>query len=220
MSKVGDAILRELIHRSPIFTTKNVADAARVRNEVASRYLNQQAKKGVIARITRGIWADSRHPDFSPYAVVPFLLGVNGAQQGGYISLLSALSLRRMIEQIPRSIQVVSHVQRRPLRTPVGTYEFHRMHSDLLGGSEPYGQFGNFEVATAAKAMFDTIYFSVRRGRRFSHLPEIQLTSEFKISEFNEWIRRIPYPRLQVAVCTRWRQPQRDSIQSPRSVSD
>lgn len=219
MSKVGDAILRELIHRSPIFTTENVANAAEVRAEVASRYLSQQAKRDVITRITRGIWADSRHPDFSPYAVVPFLLGVPAAQSRGYVSLLSALSLRRMIEQIPRSIQIVSDMQRRPLRTPVGTYEFHRMHSDLLGGSEPYGQFGNFKVATPAKAIFDTLYFSVRRGRRFFHLPEIELTPQFKISELNEWIRRIRYPRLQAAVYTRWRQLQQDNIQSPDSIS-
>jgi hypothetical protein len=124
-----------------------------------------------------------------------------------------------MIEQIPRSIQIVSDFQRRPLRTPVATYEFHQIQSDLLVGSEPHGQFGSFEVATPAKAVFDTLYFSVRRGRRFSHLPELELTSEFKPSQLNEWIRRIRYPRLQVAVYTRWRQLQKDNIQAPASDS-
>jgi hypothetical protein len=220
VSKIGDVILRELLHRSPIFTTENVARAAEVRPEVASRYLNQQAKKDVIMRITRGIWADSRHPDFSPYAVVPYLLGVPTTRSRGYVSLLSALSLHRMIEQIPRSIQVVSHMQRRPLRTPAGTYEFHRMDFNLIGGSEPHGQFGNFEVATPAKAIFDTLYFSVRRGRRFFHLPELQFTSAFKVSELHSWIARIPYARLQVAVYTRWRQLQQNSIGCPDFIAD
>lgn len=219
MSKIGDVILRELLHRSPIFTTENVAKAAKVRSEVASRYLSRQAKNDVIMRITRGIWADSRHPDFSPYAVVPYLLRVPTTLSRGYVSLLSALSLHRMIEQIPRSIQVVSDMQRRPLRTPAGTYEFHRMDSNLVGGSAPHGQFGNFEVATPAKAIFDTLYLSVRRGRRFFHLPELQFTPEFKVSELHSWIGRIPYMRLQVAVYTRWRQLQQDMIGSPDSVA-
>lgn len=210
MSKVVDVVLTTLIPRSPIFTTRDAADATGVGLSVASRDLGQLARRSVLTRITQGIWADVRHPDFSPYAVVPVLLrstpsaGTRHPDELGYVSLLSALNLRGMIQQIPHVIQVVSASQRPPLRTPVGTYEFHRLEASLLGGAEPFGPRGAFTVATAAKALFDTLYFSVRRGRRFAALPELEWPRDFSVRELEQWIRRISYPSLRTAVQTRW----------------
>jgi predicted transcriptional regulator of viral defense system len=204
MNKTTTAVLTHLIPTSPVFTTRAAAETAAVAVDVATRDLSRLAARGVVTRITTGVWADTRHPDFSPYAVVPHLLRVRQSRVPGYLSLLTALNLRGMIQQIPRVFQVVVTTQRRAVKTPVGTYEFHRIRPPLFGGFEPFGQLANFDVATSAKALFDILYLSVRRSRRFSHLPELELGRDFRESELEHWIRRIPYPPVRTAVVARW----------------
>jgi hypothetical protein len=204
MNKTATAVLTGVIPTSPIFTTRAAAKEAVVAADVATRDLARLAARGVITRIAPGVWADTRHPDFSPYAVVPHLLRVRQSRVPGYLSLLTALNLRGMIQQIPRVFQVVVTTQRRPVKTPVGTYEFHRIGPPLFGGFQPFGQLGNFDVATPAKALFDVLYLSVRRARRFSHLPELELGREFRESELEHWIWKIPYPPVRTAVADRW----------------
>jgi predicted transcriptional regulator of viral defense system len=210
MSKVADAVFRSLIPASPVFTTRDVAGAAHVADDVASRDLSRLASRGLITHVMRGIWADTRHPDFSPYAVVPVLLQTSKRSNNGigalpgYISLTSALNLRGMIQQIPRSIHVVVASQRPKLRTAVGVYEFHRLDPSLIAGAEPFGTKGAFDVATSAKALFDTLYVSVRRGRRFAALPELEFPRDFRIREMETWIRQVAYAPLREAVHERW----------------
>lgn len=205
MNKTATAVLKDVIPTSPVFTTRAAAEAAAVPADVATRDLARLTARGVVTRIASGVWADTRHPDFSPYAVVPHLLRVRQSRVPGYLSLLTALNLRGMIQQIPRVFQIVVTTQRRPVKTPVGTYEFHRIGLPLFGGFEPFGQLANFDVATPAKALFDVLYLSVRRSRRFSHLPELELGRGFRESELEHWIRRISYPPVRTAVAERWR---------------
>jgi predicted transcriptional regulator of viral defense system len=134
--------------------------------------------------------------------VVPFLFE---KEDTGYISLLSALNLHGMIEQIPRTMQIVTKKQRRNLKTPVGTYEFHRLKPDLFGGTEPYGQLGAFEIARPAKALFDTLYLSTRRKRRFEYLPEVERVGDFSEEEMQSWIDKIDHASLRTAIENRWR---------------
>jgi hypothetical protein len=141
------------------------------------------------------------HPDFSPMAVVPHLFA---GEQRGYVSILSALSLHGLIEQIPRRIHIVSEKQRPKLETPVGTFEFHRISGTLFGGFKPYGALGLFDIASPEKALFDTFYVSARKGRRYSHLPEVILGPEFSRSAMDDWIGKVGDPRLRSAVSSRW----------------
>lgn len=210
MSKVIDAVFGVIIPTGPIFTTRETARAAQVGEDVASRDLGRLVSRGLLTRVTRGIWADTRHPDFSPYAAVPVLLRAtrNGSAHDteplGYISLTSALNLRGMIQQIPRVIHVVVRSQRPILRTSIGVYEFHRLDASLLDGAEPFGALGRFDVATPAKALFDTLYVSARRGRRFAALPELEFPRDFRVREMDTWIKRIEYLPLREAVNKRW----------------
>lgn len=208
MNNVAATVSRAVIPRSPVFSTKTVAEAAGVGIAAASRDLAMLARHGIISRIARGIWADTRHPDFSPYAVVPYLVRVSRADAIGYVSLLSALHLHGMIEQIPRAIQVVVEKQRPAVKTPVGTYEFHQIQPALLCGHVTYRQTGNFQIATPAKALLDTLYVSARRGRRFSHLPELTLVRGFSGAELEGWIHRIEFQKLRMAVADRWKRLQ------------
>lgn len=200
MNRIDEVVFKSLIPRSPVFMTRDVARRAKVQSKEATRALNNLAARGLLTRVMRGMWADVRHPDFSPYAVVPFLL----EGKDGYVSLLSALNLHGMIEQIPRAIHIVVPAQRRPVITPVGRFEFHQLSGDLIGGHEPYGRLGLFELATPAKALFDALYYSARKGKRFARLPELELPKGFRRKDVDAWVRRIPYRSLREAVKEKW----------------
>jgi len=209
VTRLNEVLLTQVLLPRPVFTTRDVVELTGFSLSVTSRHLGSLARRGVLTRVTRGVWAQPRHHEFSPYAAVPFLLRATDRKRSreayGYISLLSALSLRGVISQIPRAISVVTSKRLPTLHTPVGSYEFHRLEPTLIGGFEPYGQGRNFDVATAEKALFDTLYFSVRRGRRFAHLPEIEVPRTFRPREVELWINRIVYVRLRSAVARRWR---------------
>lgn len=201
MKQVTQAIWNDLLPLSPAFSTREVAEAADLSLSNASRDLRRLEKEGMITKVRRSLWAVPTHPDFSPYAVVPHLFRVG---ETGYVSLLSALNLHGMIDQLPRTIQVVTTRQRADLATAVGTYEFHQIDRDLFDGFGPYRKTGNFDIATPEKALFDTMYLSARKGRRFLHLPELELTEDFSSSAVSEWIARVSYGRLRSALENRW----------------
>lgn len=204
MSKVLEALWKVVIPRSPVFTTAEAAKAARVSVDQASRDLGKLAERKLIVRVVPGVWAATTDPRYAPYAVVPALLRLTAPGARGYVSLLSALSLHGMIQQVPGSIHVVVSRRMRPVRrTPVGTYRFYTMSPRLVDGHVPY-ETGTFEIATQEKALFDILYLSARRGTRFLHLPELALPSAFSVSKLMRWIERIPYPPLRSAVLHRW----------------
>ena len=205
MSKVLEALWKVVIPRSPVFTTAEAAKASRVSVDQASRDLGKLAARKLIIRVVPGVWAATTDPRYAPYAVVPALLRLTAPGARGYVSLLSALGLHGMIQQVPGSIHVVVSRRIRPVRrTPVGTYRFYTMSPGLVDGYMPY-ETGTFEIATPEKAVFDILYLSARRGTRFLHLPELALPSAFSVSKLAGWIEKIPYPPLRLAVLHRWR---------------
>lgn len=201
MKKVSEAIWTKLLVHSPVFSTAEVAESAGVTLSNASRDLATLEKTGIVTRVRRGLWAVPQQPDFSPYAVVPHLFG---SPEGAYVSLLTALGLHGVIEQIPRVIQIMTHSWRPTLRTPVGTYEFHLLQSRLFGGYEPYDRAWSFDLATPEKALFDTLYLSTRKDRRFAHLPEIELPDDFSEGVVEAWVSKIDHAVLRTAVAKRW----------------
>lgn len=204
MQKVALVLWREILPATPVFTTLQVAAAARVGADQASRDLARLAHLDVIRRVARGVWADTRNARFSPFAAVPALLAQAGGGALGYVSLLSALSLHGMIQQVPRVIHVVADRRaRRTRRTPIGTYRFHLMRAALVGGFALH-ESGTFSLATPARALFDTLYYSARKGTRYARLPEVLLPVGFRSSEVEEWIARVESPPLRAALTRRW----------------
>jgi predicted transcriptional regulator of viral defense system len=214
-SQVADVLLGDAFGRAPVFSTRDIGAAVDVSPTAVTRALGVLAKRRVIVRVTPGVWARPSHPDFSPYAVVPFLLGASVGTRGwqdaapGYVSLLSALSLHGLIDQIPRTIQIVVGGQRPPIHSAIGNYTFHRMQRPLLTGYEPGGRLANFELATPTKALFDTVYLSTRRGRNHAFLPELDLSGLVSTAEMRSYIALIPSTSVQTAVLNRWQQLQR-----------
>ncbi len=201
MIRIGRAVWNELMPRGPVFTTAEVAEAASTALPNASRDLAKLEQMGMITRVRRGLWAITGHPEFSPYEVVPYLVPGEGET---YVSFLSALNLHGMIDQIPRVVQVATRAQRSRLDTPVGSFEFHQIQGALFGGFGPYRRTGRFDMASPEKALFDTLYLSARKGRRFAHLPELELPKEFSVEEMEAWMGRVEYRPLRTAVRKRW----------------
>jgi predicted transcriptional regulator of viral defense system len=204
MPKVLDILWKVILPRSPVFTTVEAAKAASASADQVSRDLGKLADRGLIVRVIPGVWAATTDPRFSPYAVVPALIRVAAHGGKGYVSLLSALNLHGMIEQIPQSVQIVVSRRVRPIRrTAVGTYRFYVMSPELVDGSVQHDA-GTFDIATPEKALFDVLYLSARKGARFSHLPELTLPGTFSVRKLEGWVQKISYPTLRVAVAHRW----------------
>ena len=163
--------------RHAVFTTRQYAVLCDSRIDVASRQLVRLSRHGVVVRITRGVWGQPEHPRFTPFTVVPFLLG----NEQGYVSFLSAMHLHGLIAQIPGSIQVATTGHTRCLATSFARYEFLRIQPSMMregvgtSATEP-----PYNIATAAKALLDALYIATRKGRRFASLPELDLSQVSK----------------------------------------
>lgn len=204
MRQIVQSALLDLVPRSPVFTTAQLAQLTGISPARVSRDLGEAARSALILRICPGVWAYATHPDFSPYLAVPYLVGGDANSRAGYVSLVTALSLRGLIQQVPGTIQVVVRTQRRAVNSPVGRFEFHVLEPALFGGFEEYGSRTSFPLATAEKALFDTLLLSVKRGRRFRYLPEVSWPIGFKTREVERWIRKIRDLRARSAVTSRW----------------
>ena len=156
-----------------VFTTRDYALAANLSLTAASHQLSRlQRGNSSIVRLTRGVWANPSHPQFSPLACVPVLAG----SEQCYISFLSALHLAGALSQIPASIQVATTGHTRKLRTPVGAYDFLQMKPAMFLAGVQWSETPlPFRVATIEKALLDTLYVATRKGRRFAKLPELHL---------------------------------------------
>ena len=158
------------------FTTRDYAIESNQSLPSASRSLSRQSQGKVIVRITKGVWANTKHPYFSPLGCVPILLG--GEQ--GYISFLTALHRLGAISPIPPTIQVATTGHSRKLRSPIGTFEFLQLKPQMMVQGVEWSEAKlPYRMATAEKAFLDTLYISTRRGKRFSSLPEV----DFKFNE-------------------------------------
>jgi predicted transcriptional regulator of viral defense system len=156
---------------APAFFTSAMAGACGMTTSATSRLLTRLAHQAALVRVTRGVWANTQHPNFTPYGLTPYLL----AGEMGYVSFLSALQRHGVISQIPTSIYVATTGHARIVESPVGTFRFvgikpiYMQHGvTWLDGSLSYG------LAIAEKALIDCLYVSTRRGNQFKHLPEIE----------------------------------------------
>ena len=170
----------------PVFTTRRYAVLCDTRIDVASRQLARLARQTALVRVTRGVWSQPGHPRFTPYGVAPWLLG----NEQGYVSFLAALHLHGLISQIPGSIQVATTGHTRCLETPFARYEFLRIQPSMM--VEGFGTSGTeppYFIASAAKALLDTLYIATRKGRRFASLPEVTI-GRATASELHRLLRR------------------------------
>lgn len=191
-----------------IFTTREFATHAGISMSAAAHRLSRLSENESLTRITKGVWANTSHPYFHPLSCVPYLLG----KEQGYVSFLTALHLHGVISQIPKTTQVATTGRARLLESPIGRYEFFQIKPELMkigaGWSETHLP---YLIATPEKALLDTLYLSTRKNRRFTSLPELDLTtSGFRVLEFEKFLKKLPIPtRVLSAMRSRWAGVQR-----------
>ena len=178
----------------PVIRTQEAAAVLGISGSNASHLLASLQDAGSVMRVTPGRWSVSGRP--SPYLVASWLTDPFPS----YVSLYTALSRRGLITQIPRTIYVVSLGRTRTVLTPVGTYSVHRLPPELFGG---YEERDGERMATAEKAVFDTLYLARARGQRFSHLTEIELAADFQPAVLDDWATKIRDPRVRSFVQAR-----------------
>jgi len=186
-----------------IFTTREFANQGGVSISAAAKRLARLAEKRFLTRVTKGVWANTRHPYFQPLSSVPYLLG----KEQGYVSFLTALHLHDVVSQIPKTVQIATTGRGRVLDSPIGRFEFFQIKPELMTeGAEWSESHLPYLIATPEKALLDTLYLSTRKNRRFSRLPELDLThSGFRQREFNRLMEQLPIPpRVLSAMKSRW----------------
>jgi predicted transcriptional regulator of viral defense system len=188
-----------------VFTTRDYATAQGTAISSASRRLDKLAERATLTRVTKGVWANTSHPHFHPLACVPYLL----RKEHGYVSFLSALHLHGVLSQIPRSHQVATTGRPRVLESPVGRFEFLRIKPELMSDGIDWSDTHQpYLIASAEKALLDTLYIATRKSRRFASLPELDLGKPFHRREFERLLKQLPYPaRIRSAIASRWNSP-------------
>ena len=187
-----------------IFTTRDFADYSDMSISAASKRLLRLSDKKLLTRITKGLWANTGHLHFHPLACVPYLLG----KEQGYISFLTALHLHGLVSQIPQSMQIATTGHARTLSSPVGQFEFLQIKPELMRAGTQWSETHQpYLIATAEKALLDTLYLSTRKKRRFARLPEVDIwQTDFRRREFERLLRLLPTsPRIAAAIRARWK---------------
>ncbi|WP_217924521.1 type IV toxin-antitoxin system AbiEi family antitoxin domain-containing protein [Miltoncostaea oceani] len=177
--------------RRPIIETREAAALLRTSLSNASRLLRAMSQAGLVRRVRQGLWA--LDPEISPVVAAPYITSPYPA----YVSLWSALAHHDMIEQIPARVYVASLHRTQQIPSGLGHYSIHHLASEVFGGFEgdPEGGY----MATAEKAVFDTLYVRAPRGGRV-HFPELSLPEDFRHDDLRGWAARIPTPRLRTIV--------------------
>jgi predicted transcriptional regulator of viral defense system len=167
----------EFLNKNVFFTTRQFAFAVGISIETASRQLNKLKKINSIISVTRGLWAQTHHPYYSPYGAVSFLLG----KEQGYVSFLTALHRHDVISQIPVTIQIATTGHSRKLKSRIANFEFFHIQPSLMRhGIDVAGGKLFYKMASPSKALFDCMYLSTRKGRRFLKMPELNLSLKQK----------------------------------------
>ena len=186
-----------------IFTTREFANHAGLSIPAAAKRLSRLSEKEFLTRITKGVWANARHPYFHPLSCVSYLLG----KEHGYVSFLTALHLHGVVSQIPKSIQVATTGRARSLNSPLGRYEFFQLKPELMKQGTKWSETRlPYLIATPEKALIDTLYLSTRKRRRFASLPELDLMqSGFRVKVFEQLLDQLAIPtRILSAMRSQW----------------
>ena len=158
-----------------IFTTREYANYKKLSIPTASKRLSRLEKNKLLTRVTKGVWANTSHPYFHPASCVPYLLN----KETGYVSFLTALHFHGLLSQIPKTIQVATTGHSRTLDSPVAYYDFIQMKPELIQKNLTWSETQlPYLLATAEKALFDVLYISTRKNKRFNSMPELTLTSD------------------------------------------
>ena len=188
-----DALAELSTLKKPVFTTAEASALWRMDPPSASKTLSRLAAASLVQKIRQGIWAlGSDAPD--AFEVAPVLV----RPYPNYVSMYSALFKHGLIDQIPRTTDLMSLGRPMKLKTSIGIFTVHHLNEACFGGF--VGQSSTRSgLASAEKALVDTVtVLGVRSGT--VTLPEIDFPADFNPTTMWAWVEKIPSPRLRTIV--------------------
>lgn len=169
-------------------TTAQASAAWRVSTSAASKTLADLASAGLVVRLRHGVWLLDRTATAESLAVEI------AAPYPAYVSHVSALYTRGIIDQVPAEVHVVAAAaEPRRIETSRGAFRIHRIQPVLFGG---FTMEEGVPLATVEKALFDWAYLSVAAGRPDARLPETEWPPTLRRGEIRRWLKRIGTPRI------------------------
>lgn len=177
-----------------VFLTVEISAITRSTVTSTTQSLRRLSEKGIIQKISHGIWGFVADTRFNPYLVIPFL----NKQHRAYLSFISALNLHGVISQIPQVITVASTAHSTVCNTSVGSYDVHQIAPEMFDGFE-WSEGGGYLVATPEKAYVDCLYLSVRKGKNYGYFPELDM-KRLDCAKILHWVELIPDPAVKKAV--------------------
>ena len=178
--------------RRPVFTTFELTALSGRSASATTQALARLARRGVLRKVRRGIWAVAGDQRASAFAVIPYLFPKDRA----YVSFISALHLHGIVGQIPRVVTLASPAHSKTIVTSLGTFSVHRIAPVLFAGFRWYKDSGAFLIAEPEKALVDSLYLSARKKRQYGHFPELDFPRSFSFKKAREWVERIPDGRI------------------------
>lgn len=195
---------------TPVFETRDASPLLDVTPANANMILRRLADQDLITHLARGRWLMG---DSLPRFALPELIS---APYPAYVSMQSALFHRGLIEQVPAVIYAATLGKPRRVSTPLGTLSFHRLPAELFLGFEIEAD--GSKIATAEKALFDTLYLAPARSRLFASLPELEIPRQFRWRQLYEFAALVKFARRRVHIERRLEQLERNC--TSRSAED
>ena len=179
-----------------VFRTDDIAAYFNIKTAHASKILTRLSKSNHLLHLKKGLWAV---PDkIDPLELPNYLL----APLPSYISFHSALYYRNVIDQIPSIIYVATLYKTIKFITPIATISAHQIHPDFFFGYT-YDEKTKIKMATAEKALIDTLYLSSAKSGIFKALPEVD-SDEIDLEKTRKIIKKIPSKLRQTLVLKRF----------------
>ena len=190
---------------APVFETRDASALLEVTPANANMILRRLADQKLSTHLARGRWLMGTS---LPRFALPELMS---APYPSYVSMQSALFHHGLIEQIPAVIYAATLGKPRRVSTPLGTISFHRLPPELFLGYELEAD--DSKIATAEKALFDTLYLAPGRSRLFARLPELEISPEFRWRQLSEFAALVKFSRRRVHIERRIDQLERQSAE-------
>lgn len=169
---------------APVFFTKDAAIVLNASNKYASIILSRLEKERTVIQLARGRWAYSNSVD---PLILPSILAF---PMKAYVSLYSALYYRGLIDQIPSAVFAITNGKTKVFNTPLAKISMHSINSYLFSDYEMIGK-SCILMATAEKALFDTLYLMPAKSNLFKRLTELDIPDNFNFPLFKKWIKKI-----------------------------
>ncbi|HQJ32669.1 MAG TPA: hypothetical protein PLO13_04875 [Anaerolineaceae bacterium] len=190
--------LLKLIGDEPIFES-SILLAGDVDPKLIRIQLSRWIKAGKIYQLRRGLYSIA--PLYQRQQPHPFLVA-NHLQKASYVSLQSALSFYGLIPEVVNITTSVSTGRPERLDTPLGTFEFRHIKTELLFGYR-MTELGEQSalIATPEKALLDLIYLQPG-GDSPAYLKELRLQNTEKLDKdlLRSQSEKFNTPKLQNAV--------------------